>query len=91
MEYGWSRKDLGGCKNLVSIRSCELAADRLNPALRRVLFGQNSVFKKSELVANVLKSGRFHITIQISGFSCKSRKSTSSGSTCPHDKDVGGE
>lgn len=88
---GVGRILVGVGKNLVSIRICKLAADRLNPALRHVFFGQNSVFKKSELVANLLKSRRFNITIQISGFSCKSRKSTSSRSTCPHDKDVGGE
>lgn len=52
---------MGMGKNLLTIRSRKLAADRLNAALRHVLFGPNSVFQTFEFAANLLKSGRFPI------------------------------
>lgn len=48
---------VGVGKNLVTIRSRKVAADRLNPALRRVWVGPNSVFQSFELIANLFKSG----------------------------------
>lgn len=65
---GIGRILVGMGKNLVTIRSCKLVANRLNPALWHVLFGPNSVFQKLELIANILKCGTFHIKIQISVF-----------------------
>lgn len=47
----------------------KLQTDRLNPALRHVFFGSNSVFQKSELLANLLKCERFHMKVHISGLS----------------------
>lgn len=60
---------VGVGQNLGIIRSCKLTADRLNPALRHVFFGSNSVFQKSELLANLLKCERFHMKVHISGLS----------------------
>lgn len=62
---GVERIWVGVGKNLVTVRSCKLVANRLNPALGQVSFGLNSVFHKFELVANLLKSGRFPIKIHI--------------------------
>ena len=49
---GVGRILVGMGKNLVTVRSCKLATDRLSAALRHVLFHPNSVFQNFELVAN---------------------------------------